>query len=110
MEKNLTLKIDLEIPAKRLLQHISFENKGIEEQVEQGIKEAIETLTKDGNIKDMVKREVIHLFNTTVLDHTIRWDLETRIRKVFDQSLEQKIKEYADSIANEIMSKIETKL
>jgi len=101
-----SVRIDLEISAKKILNHLVIKNETIEEQVSKGIQLAIDDLTKGDNfinhVRESTKVEIGRIIHSVVLSYDIR----NKITKSVSDAIDKKIQCYSDKLADKIVNVI----
>ena len=100
--ENIQFKIELGVPAQRIIQQLQLNHKLIEEQIEKGVTEALTELAENNNlvkiVKQKTKEEVINIVHKAVLSY----DLQNQIQKVIAGKIQSKIESYADSVVEKL--------
>lgn len=95
------IRLELDVPAKKLISMYVTENRQIEEQVKKGIENALDKLCKDNNLASLVEEEVYNSLRASFSN----WNVHQFIRNAFDERLtkflEMKTKEFADKVIKE---------
>lgn len=102
----ITMQVNMNIDAQRIIQQVQFNNKEIELEIEKGLNKAIEELSKEGVIEQMI----VEAAKKNIMDSFSRWVFQTRIRekieKALTDKLNDKIEKYTDTLVEEIASKL----
>ncbi len=98
---NPSIKLELQIPAQRLLSQYITNNKNIEEQVKKGIENALDNLCKDNNLASLIEQEV---YNTLRLSFS-NWEISKTVRNVLEEKLHNFLVNKAEEFANKILNK-----
>lgn len=102
MNTDLTLRIDLELPAQRLSQHLKLYNEGVEKQVQDGITQALEEITNDNvlgiKVKNSVKEQIYKMVNQEILT----WEFKDILRQKLLEKVGERLDEIAEKAASEV--------
>ena len=96
-----SLKLELCIPAQRLVSQYITNNKNIEEQVKKGIESALDNLCRDDNLASLINQEVYR----TLRESFSRWEISKTIRDTLEEKLHNYLLEKAQEFANKVLSK-----
>ncbi len=98
----VTVKIELDIAAQKLLQNVQIQNRELEQQIEKGIKLAMDNLAKDDAFVDMVRiateKEVETLFRKAIMSY----EFQNRITKAVQEKAGNAIEKYSNDLADKI--------
>ena len=98
MKEDFQLKMELEIPADRVISAYILHSKNIEEQVKKGVEMALTKLCEEDNLAKIVETEVYNSFK----NHFNNYNLRSIINEMFDDRLKEflqnKAKQFADKI------------
>jgi len=98
----VTVKIELDIAAQKLLQNVQIQNRELEQQIEKGIKLAMDNLAKDDAFVDMVRiateKEVETVFRRAIMGY----EFQNRITKVLHEKAGAAIDKYSNDLADKI--------
>lgn len=99
-----TIKIELGIDARHILQQVQLYNKTIEEQVQRGVELALEELADTDKFALMIKDAVIK----DLLDVTHRavasYEMRDKVAKALNDRVNKRLEEYADQLADKIIA------
>lgn len=96
-----SLRLELDIPAQRLVSQYVTNNKNIEEQVKKGIKSALDNLCKDDNLASLINQEVYR----TLRESFSRWEISRTIRDTLEEKLHNYLLDKAQEFANKVLNK-----
>lgn len=100
MDNISTVKIELGIDARRVMQQIAIDNQVIEEQISKGIENALNELSNRDKLVEIIsqqtKEEVVRVIRNTVLS----WKLKTRIEEIVFSKMNKKIEKHIDGVIN----------
>ena len=99
---NITLKIDLEISAEKIISQLHIHNQDVESQIEAGIKQAIEELAAGNGLIDHVRQATLKSVLDTINKSVMRYDLQYNIQKIIGDKIQSKIEAYADKVAEQV--------
>jgi len=106
MENRTHIKLELGIDASKFIQMVQINNETIEKQLSTGIQLAINDLTENDNfvqtIREATKNELALIVNKAVMSY----ELKTKISKLIEQKIGEKVEQYADKIATQITSSL----
>ena len=94
MDIQSSLRLELQIPAQRLVSQYVTNNENIEKQVKKGIESALDNLCKDDNLAALINKEVYR----TLRESFSRWEISRTIR----DTLEEKLHNYLLDKAQEL--------
>ena len=102
MDNMVNIRLELGIDARRFIQQVQVNNQIIEDQVSKGIELALNDILKDNSfvehIRSSTKDELLNIVNRSVMT----WEIKSKITKLIEQKVGEKIEEYADRIAEEV--------
>lgn len=101
MFTELSLKLELHIPAQRLVSQYITNNKNIEEQVKKGIESALDNLCRDDNLASLINQEVYR----TLRESFSRWEISRTIRDTLEEKLHNYLLEKAQEFADKVLNK-----
>lgn len=107
MEGMTTLRVDLGIHAKNIASQIMVENNRIEEQIAKGIQLALDELTEEDNFVELIKEGTKKTINDIVKSATSSWEFKKKIEKAISEKMSDKISEYAEGVANKVVSELQ---
>lgn len=96
-----SLKLELCIPAQRLVSQYVTNNKNIEEQVKKGIESALDNLCRDDNLASLINQEVYR----TLRESFSRLEISKTIRDTLEEKLHNYLLEKAQEFANKVLNK-----
>lgn len=96
-----SLKLELDIPAQRLVSQYVTNNKNIEKQVKKGIESALVNLCRDDNLASLINQEVYR----TLRESFSRWEISRTIRDTLEEKLHNYLLEKAQEFANKVLNK-----
>lgn len=96
-----SLKLELCIPAQRLVSQYITNNKNIEKQVKKGIESALDNLCRDDNLASLINQEVYR----TLRESFSRWEISKTIRDTLEEKLHNYLLEKAQEFANKVLNK-----
>lgn len=96
-----SLKLELQIPAQRMLSQYITNNKNIEEQVKKGIESALDNLCRDDNLASLINQEVYR----TLRESFSRWEISRTIRDTLEEKLHNYLLEKAQEFADKVLNK-----
>lgn len=100
MEIQSSLKLELQVPAQRLLSQYIINNKNIEEQVKKGIENALNNLCKDNNLASLIEQEVYNTLRASFSD----WEISKTVRNVLEEKLHSFLIDKANEFTNKILN------
>lgn len=101
MDIQSSLRLELQIPAQRLVSQYVTNNKNIEEQVKKGIESALDNLCRDNNLASLINQEVYR----TLRESFSRWEISRTIRDTLEEKLHNYLLEKAQEFANKVLNK-----
>lgn len=101
MSEQPSIKLELQVPAQRLLSQYITNNKNIEEQVKKGIENALNDLYKDDNLASLIEQEV---YRTLRLSFS-NWKISRIVKDVLEEKLHDFLVNKAEEFANKILNK-----
>lgn len=96
-----SLRLELQIPAQRLVSQYVTNNKNIEKQVKKGIESALDNLCRDDNLAALINKEVYR----TLRESFSRWEISRTIRDTLEEKLHNYLLEKAQEFANKVLNK-----
>lgn len=96
-----SLKLELEVPAQRLVSQYITNNKNIEKQVKKGIESALDNLCRDDNLAALINKEVYR----TLREAFSRWEISRTIRDTLEEKLHNYLLDKAQEFANKVLNK-----
>lgn len=102
MNSHTTIKLELGIDARKIMQQVILDNHLLEEQILQGITSAIEEIQKDGGLVNVIKRAAVLELTDICSKHSFSWEIRNKISKLIEEKISKKIDEFAESIAEKI--------
>ena len=106
MKTEIGLRIELEVPAQRLLNTMRFYNEDVEKQVEEGVNLAIKELSENESIARMVADEIKKKMNNSIVGYVLSYEVQNAIQKSIGETISNKIQEYADEVAEKIYDQL----
>jgi hypothetical protein len=106
MRNETTLRMELELPAYKITQWLETHNDQVEQEVETGVKMAIDQLTESGTLANMVKEQVIISVQRAITQSVDSWDFKNAMMKKIQDAVISEVDKYAVQIADAITSKI----
>jgi hypothetical protein len=100
--RNVQLRIELDVSAQKIMQQLHLDNNLMEEQVHKGIKLAVEELTVDDGLVQMVKETALNELKTVIHKAVLSYELKNKISKSVEERLEDKFQKFADEFAEMI--------
>lgn len=101
MDIQPSLRLELCIPAQRLVSQYITNNKNIEEQVKKGIESALDNLCRDDNLASLINQEVYR----TLRESFSRWEISRTIRDTLEEKLHNYLLEKAQEFADKVLNK-----
>ncbi len=101
MDIQPSLRLELLIPAQRMLSQYIINNKNIEKQVKKGIEDALDNLCRDDNLASLINEEVYR----TLRESFSRWEISRTIRDTLEEKLHDYLLEKAQEFANKVLNK-----
>lgn len=101
MDIQPSLRLELQIPAQRLVSQYITNNKNIEEQVKKGIESALDNLCRDDNLASLINQEVYR----TLRESFSRWEISRTIRDTLEEKLHNYLLEKAQEFADKVLNK-----
>lgn len=105
MKSEIGLRIELDVPAQRLLSKLKFYNEDVEKQVEAGVNLAIQELA-DGNITRMVADAVKKKLEDNITSYVMSYEVNKAISEAITDSIKKKIEEYSEELGNKIYEQL----
>lgn len=96
-----SLRLELQIPAQRMLSQYIINNENIEKQVKKGIESALDNLCRDDNLASLINQEVYR----TLRESFSRWEISRTIRDTLEEKLHNYLLEKAQEFANKVLNK-----
>lgn len=101
-----TLRLELNVNAQKLIQQVQVHNKNIEDEVSKGVQMALEEILSDGNFALKIKEQTMVTIEDIVSKAVFSWDVRQKITKMIEEKVGEKVKEYADKIAESVTSNL----
>lgn len=101
MDIQPSLRLELQIPAQRMLSQYIINNENIEKQVKKGIESALDNLCKDDNLASLINEEVYR----TLREAFSRWEISRTIRDTLEEKLRNYLLDKAQEFANKVLNK-----
>jgi predicted ATPase len=109
MEGMTTLRLELGIDAQRIASQVMVNNRGIEENIANGIQRAIDTITEKENFEEMIANATYEAMQE-VIKHTVgSWAIRQSIQKSLQAKIGDAVDRYGDSVAEKIMESLTNK-
>lgn len=103
MENMTTLRVDLGISAQKIAHHVMVNNELIEDQIAKGIQQAIDEITNEDGFIGYVKEGTKRAVKVAIESATNSWEFREKVQKAITERLDQRIKEYADNVADRVL-------
>ena len=103
----LQIKIELDIAAQKVMHSLQTHNAEVEKSIERGIRSALEELTKDDGFELMVKNRTKQIIVEMVDKNIMSWDMRDKLQKAFNDAMQNKIKDYAEAIAEKFTNHLD---
>jgi len=100
--------MELEVPAYKVTHFLETHNAQVEQEVETGVKLAIEQLAESGTLASMVKEQVMYSVRKAVTESVDSWDFKLAIMKKIQDAVTAEVDKYATSFADALTSKMNT--
>lgn len=101
MDIQSSLRIELQIPAQRMISQYITNNENIEKQVKKGIESALDNLCRDDNLAVLINEEVYR----TLRESFSKWEISRTIRDTLEEKLHNYLLEKAQEFANKVLNK-----
>ena len=101
MDIQPSLRLELQIPAQRMLSQYIINNENIEKQDKKGIESALDNLCRDDNLASLINQEVYR----TLRESFSRWEISRTIRDTLEEKLHNYLLEKAQEFANKVLNK-----
>lgn len=101
MDIQPSLRLELQIPAQKMLSQYIINNENIEKQVKKGIESALDNLCRDDNLASLINQEVYR----TLRESFSRWEISRTIRDTLEEKLHNYLLEKAQEFANKVLNK-----
>lgn len=106
MNREIGLKLELDISAQRIMSHLKVQNELLEDTIQKGIESAIKEFIEDSNfellIKNKAKEEILAVVEKIIMPYEIKGKIE----KAITAKIEDRITEYADKISEQLINSI----
>lgn len=111
MENQTSIRLELGIDARRIMQHVRIDNHRIEDQLEKGIQLAIDDLTED-NFIETIRQTAKDEIKRIVTKELLSFNFQDEIIKSLRESARKSIEQYSDKLSNKITESLsdETKI
>lgn len=106
MKHEIGLRIELEVPAQRLLSSLKFYNEGVEKQIEEGVNLAIKELSENKNISRMVADAVKKKLDDNIIQYVMSYEVNNAIRSAITGAITTKINEYSEELSKKIYDQL----
>lgn len=106
MNTETRLRMELELPAYKITQWLETHNAQVEQEVEAGVKLAIDQLSESGTLANAVKEQVIASIQKAISKSVDSWDFKNAIMKKIQDAVILEVDKYAVQIADAITPKI----
>jgi ribosomal protein S3AE len=107
MENGTSIRIELGIDARKIIQRVQIGNELIEQQIAKGIELAIKDITEDENfinyVREASKKELTNVVSKAVMS----WDIQQKVSKMINEKVSLKIEEYANKVAEKLTEKLD---
>lgn len=103
MDNMHAIRLDLGINAQRFMQQVMINNQKLEEQIEAGIKLALDEIANTENFTLIIKDKTIAAISSIVTEATFGWEVRKKIQKAIDDQIQQKINEFAEKVAQSVL-------
>lgn len=104
MDNALNIRIDLDVAAVQIKNLFQLRNVEIQAQVDKGINAAIDLLSKDNTISDMVSLAVQRDVNQWITGSVLSQDFKHSLMKKVHEKVQEKVTAYADELAETILA------
>lgn len=105
-EAPFTLRLELELPSQRVLHHLQTYNQDIEDQVEKGIKQAVEELSTSDTLANMVKEQVKSgIIKAITSQYFSEYKASAELKKILDDKTTSVFNEFADGVFGDKLRK-----
>lgn len=101
MDIQPSLRLELQIPAQKMLSQYIINNENIEKQVKKGIESALDNLCRDDNLASLINQEVYR----TLRESFSKWEISRTIRDTLEEKLHNYLLEKAQEFANKVLNK-----
>lgn len=101
MDIQPSLRLELQIPAQKLVSQYITNNKNIEKQVKKGIESALDNLCRDDNLASLINEEVYR----TLRESFSRWEISRTIRDTLEEKLHNYLLDKAQEFADKVLNK-----
>lgn len=102
----VTLKIELDVAAQRVLNQFQTYNQEMEKAVENGVKKALEELSADKNFEDLIKERTKEAFYKIIDRTMIGYEMESKIQSALHSAVGIKLANYANHLANQLIIQV----
>jgi flavin-binding protein dodecin len=99
MEGMTTLRLELGIDAQRIASQVMVNNRGIEENIANGIQRAIDTITEQENFEQMVASATHEAMHKVIQETVNSWSIRQSIQKSLEAKIGDAVEKYGDSVA-----------
>ena len=101
-----TLRVDLGINAQKIAQQVMINNRHIEEQIACGIQKALDEITDEDGFVEYVKEGTKKAIKDAINSATNSWEFQNKVQAAISTRLDDKIKEYADGVADKVFKNL----
>ncbi len=102
----MTMQLALNIDAQKFIQNVQINNVQLEKEVQAGLDKAIEELSKEGVIQDMITDCVKKNIVDSVRLWVMRYDVQKMIAEQMTTKIGEKIKSFTDTVIDELGDKL----
>lgn len=107
MNELMTLRIDLGINAQKIMSQMQIHNEDLEKQIEKGLNLGLADILADDSFVQHVREHCKKEMQETVNRAMLSWETRGKIQKMIEEKIGLKINEFADQIAEKIVSVLE---
>lgn len=105
----VTLKIELDVAASKVLHQLQMRNEEIQAAVDSGVKKALDELVSEGNFEELVKNRTKEEFLRIVDKTIVGYEMERKIQEALNKAIGGRLADYATILADKLVIAINDK-
>lgn len=109
MKSEITLRVDLNIPAQQIISQLKLWNEDIEKQVEEGVNLAVKEIGEMENLPRLVADQVKKQFLDHINGHLITFETRRAIQESLGNIVTAKIQQYSEEVGERILAELSKK-
>lgn len=97
------IRLELDIVPQTLMQQLVLHNESLEQEIERGVKAAIDELFEEDNLINYIKQQTKVVIKQTVSDAVNNRKLRTVIEQTIHEKVANQISDYAKRVADDLI-------